>query len=69
MSTMDDIIYKFKDSRVFSMLDAAAGYHQIPLEKESAKLTTVITPMGRYYFTRLPLGISSGPEIFEKLME
>ena len=69
MSTMDDIIYKFKDSRVFLKLDAAAGYHQIPLEKESAKLTTVITPRGRYYFTRLPLGISSGPEIFEKLME
>ena len=48
MPTMDDI-YKLKYSRVFSKLDAAAGYHQIPLEKESAKLTTFITPMGRYY--------------------
>ena len=69
MPTMDDIIYKLKDSGVFSKLDAASGYHQIPLEQESAKLTTFITPMGRYYFKRLPFGISSGPEIFQKIME
>ena len=69
MPTMDDIIYKFKDSRVFSKLNAAAGYHQIPLEKESSKLTTFITPMGRYNFKRLPFVIFSGPEIFQKLME
>ena len=50
-------------------MDAATWYYQIPLEKEVAKLTTFITPMGRYYFKRLPFGISSGLEIFQKLME
>ena len=54
---------------MLSKLDAAAGYHQIPLVKESAKLTIFITPMGQYYFKRLPFGISSGSEIFQKLME
>ena len=71
MHSMDDIIYKLKDFRVFSKFDASAGYHQIPLEKESSKLTTFITPMGLYYFKRLPFGIilSSGLKIFQKLVE
>ena len=54
---------------MFSKLDAAAGYHQIRLKKESAKLTTFITPMGRCFFKKLPFGISSGSLIFQKLME
>ena len=66
--TIDDIIHKVKDSKVFSKLDAASGYHQIPLDEASAKLTTFITPFGRFYFKRLPFGISSGPEIFQRLM-
>ena len=49
-------------------MDVASGYHQIPLDEASAKLTTFITPFGRFYFKRLPFGISSGPEIFQRLM-
>ena len=66
--TIDDIIHKVKDSKVFSKLDAASGYHQIPLDEASAKLTTFITPFGRFYFKRVPFGISSGPEIFQRLL-
>ena len=35
----------------------------------SAKLTTLITPFGRYMFNRLPFGISSAPEHFQKRMD
>ena len=31
-------------------------------------LTTFITPFGRYCFNRLPFGISSAPEIFQRTM-
>lgn len=67
--TMDDIIHKLENSKVFSKLDAASGYWQIPLDRESAKLTTFLTPVGRFFFKRLPFGISSAPEIFQKIME
>ena len=66
--TIDDIIHKVKESKVFSKLDAASGYHQIPRDEASAKLTTLITPFGRFYFKILPFGISSGPEIFQRLV-
>ena len=62
--TVDDEIHQVKSSSVFFMLDAASGFWQISLDPETAKLTTFITPFGRYFFTHLQFGISSAPEIF-----
>ena len=53
---------------VFSTLDANSGFWQIPLDRESALLTTFITPFGRYCFHRLPFGITSAPEHFQRRM-
>ncbi|KAL8590396.1 hypothetical protein ACOMHN_011610 [Nucella lapillus] len=64
--TIEDTLHKLKGSRIFSKLDATSGFYQIPLEEESAKLTTFITPFGRFFFKRLPFGISSAPEIFQE---
>lgn len=66
--TADEIIHKLRGSSVFSKLDAQSGFWQIPLDPETAKLTTFITPFGRYYMKRLPFGISSAPEIFQRTM-
>lgn len=68
LPTIDEILSRLADSRVFSLLDAASGFWQIPLDEETAKLTTFITPMGRYFFKRLPFGISSASEFFQKEM-
>ena len=67
--TLDDVLYKLKGSKVYSKLDAVSGFHQLKLDDNSAKLTTFITPFGRYYYKRLPFGISSAPEIFQRTME
>ena len=53
----------------FSKLDANCGYWQMKLSPESQKLTTFITPFGRYKCKRLPFGISSAPEIFQREMQ
>ena len=63
-----DIATKMKDCKVFSTLDAKSGYHQLPLDEESSLLTTFITPYGRFRFRRLPFGITSASEIFQKRM-
>ena len=58
--------YSFHSAKIFSKLDANSGFWQIPVAKESRPLTTFITPFGRYYFNKLPFGISSAPELFQR---
>ena len=41
---------------------------QVALSTHSAPLTTFITPFGRYWFNRLPFGITSAPEHFQRPM-
>lgn len=61
----DDIFPKLAHVKVFSLLNAASGFWQIPLDTESTKLTTFNTPFGRYFVNRHPFGITSAPEIFQ----
>ena len=49
-------------------LDLTSGYYHIELHSDSTKLTTFITPYGRYCFKRLPFGISLASEIFQGRM-
>ena len=65
---VDDTLAQLAGAKVFSKLDANSGFWQIPLAKESRLLTTFITPYGRYCFNKLPFGISSAPELFQKRM-
>ena len=53
---------------MYSKLDASSAFHQVPLDSNSRKLTTFITPFGRFMFKRLPYGISSTPEYYQKRM-
>ncbi|GBN52018.1 Transposon Ty3-I Gag-Pol polyprotein [Araneus ventricosus] len=55
-------------AKIFTKLNANSGFWQIPLDKKSSYLTTFITPFGRFRFQRLPFGISSEPEHFQRRM-
>ena len=68
LPNIDDISPNLAGMSVFSKLDASKGYFQLPLNEESSKLTTFITPFGRYAFKRVPFGVSSASEIFQKKM-
>ena len=65
---VDDVLAQLAGAKVFSKLDANSGFWQIPLAEQSRLLTTFITPYGRYCFNKLPFGICSAPEHFQKRM-
>ena len=53
----------------FTVLDALKGYHQYPLDEDSQKLTTFITPFGRFKYMRAPYGICSISEHYNRRMD
>ena len=63
---VDHVLAQMAGAKVFSKLDANSGFWQIGPCEDSAKLTTFITPFGRFYINRLPFEISSAPEHFQK---
>ena len=65
LPTPEDITAKLKGATIFSTLAASSGYHQIRLTEESSKLT-FLTTLGRYKYNRLPFGITSASEIFQR---
>ena len=66
--TLEDLTSKLSGATLFSKLDASSGFFQLPLDPASSLLTTFITPFGRKAFTRLPMGVSLGPECFQRKM-
>ena len=65
---VDDTLTQLAGAAVFSKVDTNSGFWQIPLADDSQLLTTFITPHGRYCFRKLPFGISSAPELYQRRM-
>jgi len=68
LPSVEQTLAQLGGATVFSKLDANSGYWQMELTKQSALLTTFITPYGRYCFNRLPFGITSASEYFQRHM-
>ncbi|XP_061926289.1 uncharacterized protein K02A2.6-like [Entelurus aequoreus] len=68
LPSVDQTLAMMSEAKVFTKLDARSGFWQIPLTPKSRPLTTFITPFGRYLFNRLPFGIKSAPEHFQRRM-
>ena len=68
MPTIEEITTRVAGATVFSKLDANHGYWQVALDNESQLLTTFNTEFGRYCYKRMPFGIKSAQEVFQKRM-
>ena len=66
--TLEEILPQLADARIFSVLDAKDGFHQVKLDTPSSYLTTFWTPFGCYRYLWMPFGISSAPEEFQRRM-
>jgi RNase H-like domain found in reverse transcriptase/Reverse transcriptase (RNA-dependent DNA polymerase)/Integrase zinc binding domain/Integrase core domain len=69
LTSMDEIATRLNGSKIFTLLDCRSGFWQIPVTKRTQKFLTFSTPWGRYMFKRLAFGLSSAPEVFQKLMQ
>ena len=56
LPTLDDVLPKLSKAKVFSKCDVSSAFWQVKLDEPSRKLTTMITPFGRYCWNDSPLG-------------
>ena len=65
---VDEALAQLAGASAFSKLDANCRFWKIPLSPESRLLTTFIMPFGQFCFNKLPFGILSAPELYQKTM-
>ena len=68
LPTIDEVASRLTGAKKFTLCDAKDGFHQILLDDASSYLTTFNSPFGRYRWTRMPFGISSAPEVWQRRM-
>ena len=68
LPTVEDIATRLHGAKVFTVMDIRNGFWHVSLDKESSYLTTFQTPFGCYRWKRIPFGISSAPEVFQRKM-
>ena len=68
LPTVEDVTARLTNAKVFSVLDAKKGFWQVKLTEQSSFYTTFNTPFGRFRWLRMPFGISSTPEIWQRKM-
>ena len=69
MRSIDDITSQLSGAKYFSVMDATKGYWSVRLDRRSSMLTCFNTPFGRYRYLRLPMGIRSSQDIFQRKVD
>ena len=52
--------------KVFTVVDVSETFHTIELDEDSSLLTTFRGPDGRYCYNRMPFGMTSGPQEYQR---
>jgi len=66
MPTIEEILPELSKAKVFSVADARHGFWQVKLDGPSSYLTTFWMPFGRYRWLRMPFGIATEPEEYQR---
>ncbi|KAK2724370.1 hypothetical protein QYM36_001023 [Artemia franciscana] len=67
--TLEDVTAKLHGAKVFSQMNARSGYWSLVLSATASEMTTFSTIYGRYRFLRMPFGLLSAQDEFQRRME
>jgi hypothetical protein len=69
MKTLEDVLPQLSKATFFTKLDAKRGCWTIEFSEAFSYLTTFNTPFGRFCYLRLPFGLKSSEDIFQRKID
>ena len=66
---IEDILDHLGNAKFFSAFDLSAGFHQIPMNKESRKYTAFSTPEGHFEYNKMPFGRKNASAAFQRMVD
>ena len=67
--TLNEVLPKLRKCKFFGTLDQLWGYWNILVHPDSRHLLTFNTPFGRYSFKRMPFGLKSSQDVFQRAVD
>jgi len=64
--TIDKVLPELSRAKVFSTVDAKNGFWHVELDDDSSCLTTFNSPCRQFRWRRLPFGLCTAPEEFQR---
>ena len=68
MPKINEMLLKLEGFQYATAIDLSMGYYHIQLSKNSSNLCRIIFPWWKYWYKRLPMGVTNSPEIFQQIM-
>ena len=65
---LDEALDAFAGATVFSSLDLAMAYHQVPVKPSDIEKTAFVTHVGLFEMSKMPFGLCNAPSTYQRLM-
>lgn len=65
---IDNLLDSMGGAKIFSTLDAASGYWQIPMTEEASERSGFVCPFGTFTWNVMSFGLTSAPSTFQRTM-
>ncbi|MDC0525350.1 DNA (cytosine-5-)-methyltransferase [bacterium] len=66
---VDENLARLGRAKLFTTADLLMGFHQVELEADSIPATAFSTPWGQFAYTRMPMGLTSSPSAFMRIVD
>ena len=69
LPNIEENLEALQGSKIYSTLDAASAYHQIPVAPQARPYLAFITPHGLWTFSRMPFGAKNSGPVYSRFVE
>lgn len=69
MPLIEELLNVVGQASYLSKLDLSKGFYQVPLSDAAREKSAIITPFGKFEYTRMPFGMRNAPASFQRLMD